>query len=262
MKDFFSPEPVIFASHGGINSFPKNTIPCFEEAFRLGADVVCINVHPSKEGVLMVIPDEKLEGFSSTTRLVKDSTVQELSDIDAGYNYTDGEGNYPFRGKGMKFASLEAVLNHFPERKFNITLLFKDIKTAKEYGSLIKRCGAESRVLTVSLYGKVIKEVRRVLPGTATAFTISGLLGVYALFKSGLLFFVSSFTADALQTAEKIGASYIANGGLIRQLQDRGVKVHVWDVNNVTQLQRLYDAGADGYVTDHVEMVKEFFDKG
>jgi len=261
MKDFFSPEPLIFASQGGVNSYPRNTIPCFEEAFRLGADVVCINVHPSKDGIFMVLPDEKIEGFGGVNGPAAEYNAAELKEIDAGYNYTDGEENYPFRGKGMKFVSLEELLNYFPDKKFNITLLCKDIKTVKEYGSLIKKCGAESRILTVSLYGKVIKEVRKILPGTATAFSISGLLGVYALFKSGLLFFVSSFAADALQTAEKIGASYIANGGLIRQMQDRGVKVHVWGVNNETQLKRLYDAGADGYVTDHVEMVKEFLDK-
>ena len=261
MKNFFIPDPVIFARQGGVNSYPKNTIPCFEEAFKLGADVVCVNVQSTKDGILMVLPDEKIEGFGGISGTAGEFTAAEIKELDAGYNYTDSGGNHPFRGKGMKFMSLEEMLNNFPDRKFNITLLFKDIKTAGDYGAVIKRCSAETRILTASLYGKVIKEIRKVLPDTATAFSIPGLLGVYSLFKSGLLFFASSFKADALQTAEKIGASYIANGGLIRQLQDRGVKVHVWDVNNETQLRRLYDAGADGFVTDNVEMVREFLDK-
>ena len=183
MKNFFIPEPVIFASQGGVNSYPKNTIPCFEEAFRLGADVVCVNVHSSKDGILMVLPDEKIEGAGGVKVPASEYNFSELKELDAGYNYSDGAGNYPFRGKGMKFVTLEELLKHFPDKKFNITLLSKDIKIAKGYGIVIKKCGAESRVLTASLYGKVIKEVRKVLPGTATAFSIPGLLGVYSLFK-------------------------------------------------------------------------------
>lgn len=261
MKDFFSADPVIFADQGGSNSFPKNTIPCFEEAFAKGADGISITVQLSGDGVVMVIPDGKGETLWGGSGSVGDYTSAEIQYFDAGFGYCDKNGDYPLRGKGFKFVSLEEALTCFPEKKFNITLLHKSEELAEEYAAVIERCGAGSRILTVSVYGAAVKSVRKKLPLSATAFSLPGLLGVYALFRSGLMFAAVSFKADVLQTAEKIGASYIANAGLVRQLQDRGVKVYVWGIKTTKEMERLYDAGIDGYITDDVEMVKSFLDK-
>lgn len=259
MNNFFLPEPVIFANQGGVNSFPKNTIPCFEESFILGADAVCIQVQLSKDGVLMVIPENEAKN-SDFTGKVNDYTLSELKELDPGLTYSNENGDLPFKGKGLHYLTLEELLLYFPDERFNITLVNKDEKMVHEYSEVIKRCNAESRILTVAVYGAVIKEVRKNLPGSPTSFTLPGLLGVYALFRSGFLFAASSFKADVLQTSEKIGGSYIANGGLIRQLQGKGIKVYVWDVKTEIDLKRLYDAGVDAYITDHVEMVKNFLE--
>jgi glycerophosphoryl diester phosphodiesterase len=260
MKEFFSPEPAVFADHGGVNSFPKNTISCFEEAFSIGADGIFITVQMSKDNVVMVIPDGRGEKLWGGSGAVKDYTSAELKEFDAGFNYADNNGNFPLRGKGYKYATLEELLLYFPDKKFNITILNKGREFVDEYSAVIERCNAVHRVLTVSVYGSAIKAVRKKLPRSATAFSLSGLLGVYSLFKSGFMFAATSFTADVLQTAEKIGASYIANAGLVRQLQNRGVKVFVWGFKSLKDLQRLYDAGVDGYIADDVEMVKSFLD--
>ena len=108
------------------------------------------------------------------------------------------------------------------------------------------------------MYGKNIKLVRKLLPGSATSFTLAGIVGVYALFKSGLLYFIKSFKADAFQIPEAIGASYLANGALIGQLHMKGVKVHVWYVKDKIQLKRVHSAGADGFMVDDIQMVKSY----
>ena len=259
MNNFFSPEPIIFSNQGGNNSFPKNTIPCFEESFALGADAVCVHVQLSKDGVLMVIPDKKSEN-SDFNGKVNDYTASELKELDPGLTYSNENGGFPFKGKGLHYITLEELLLYFPDKKFNITLIHKDKKIAHEYSEVIKKCNAEARIFTVAVYGAVIKEVRKKLPDSPTAFTLAGLLGVYALFRSGFLFAATTFKADVLQTSEKIGGSYIANRGLVRQLQGKGIRVYVWDVKTEIELQRLYDAGVDGYVTDNVELVKNFLD--
>ncbi len=260
MKDFFSPDPVIFADHGGTNSFPVNTIPCFEQAFALGADGISITVQMSKDRVLMVIPDGKGETLWGGNGAIADYTAAELKEVDAGFNYRDSNEEFSLRGKGYRYVTLEELLLYFPDKKFNITLLHKGRELTDAYAEVVEKCKAEHRILTVSVYGSAIKAVRKKLPHSATAFSLPGLLGVYALFKSGFMFAATSFTADVLQTAEKIGASYIANPGLVRQLQDRGAKVYVWGVKSIKELQRLHDAGVDGYISDNVEMVKSFLD--
>lgn len=258
MKAFFTPEPVVFFNSPASKKYPGSTIQALEDAFYAGADAACLNIQFSGDKVIMAIPEPVLDNLCESSGAVSDFTMHELKGFDAGYNFTDENANFSCRGKGFTFHTLEEILQAFPDKKFNITIMTKDSDLVKDYISLIKKNNAANRILTSTMYGKNIKLVRKLLPESATAFTLSGIIGVYALFKSGLLYFVNNFKADALQTPEAIGASYIANGTLIHQLHLKDIKVHVWYIKDRVQLKRVYAAGADGFMVDDVSMVKDF----
>ena len=259
MKSFFIPEPVIFFNSSASKKYPGNTLPAMEDAFSFGADVLCLNILFSKDKVIMAISDTQINNLCEASGLVSEFALNELKQFDAGYCFKDDKGEFPFRGKGLKFQTLEEILKTFPDKRFNITIMTKDAELVNTYISIIKKYNATDRVLTSSIYGKNIKIVRELLPESATTFTLAGIIGVYALFKSGLLYFKKSFKADALQTPEAIGASYLANGAMIDQLHQKGIKVYVWYVKDQLQLKRIYDTGADGFMVDDVPMVKSFF---
>lgn len=258
MKPFFKPEPVIFFNTQDSKTCPGNTIPAITEAFDNGADVVCLNIQFSKDNVIMAISDSKIDNLCEASGLVSEYSSDELKSFDAGFRFTDQNGDFIFQGKGYKFVTLEDILQAFPDKRFNLTIMHKDKKMIQAYAGLIKKYNAADRILTSSMYGKNIKFVRKLIPGSATAFTLAGIIGVYALFKSGLLYFVRGFKADALQTPESIGVSYFSNSGLISQLHMKGIRVHVWYVKDRIQLKRVFDAGADGYMIDDIPMVKSF----
>ena len=257
-KGFFSPEPVIFSAMGGVKTLPAETLQNFREGFESGADAACINVQLSKDGVVMVITPDELNGVCGVDGRVSDYIADELKKMDAGYMFRDEEGEFTFRGKGYCFMTLKELLEAFTDRKFNVTLLHKSDELVKAYAETVKSCGAESRILTSSMHGKNMKLVKKLLPGCATAFSLPGIIGVCALFRSGLIFFKKSFSADALQTPEAIGVSYIANSGLIRQMHRCGVKVHVWYVKDREQYIRVMESGADGFMSDDIPMLKSF----
>lgn len=258
MKSFFTPEPVIFFNSPASKNFPGNTILAMEEAFNAGADVLCLNIQYSKDKVIMAVSDMKIDNLCESEGSVSDFTLNELKMFDAGYRFADENGNFVFRDKGLKFLTMEEVLHSFPDKRFNITIMHNDSALVNDYAVLVKKYNAENRVLTSSMYGKNIKLVRKLLPGSATAFTLAGIIGVYAIFKSGLLYFVKNFNADALQTPESIGVSYFANGALIEQLHRIGIKIHVWYVEDLVQLKRVFESGADGFMIDDVPMAKNF----
>lgn len=258
MESFFTPEPVIFFNSPASKEYPGNTNQALEKAFSAGADVACLNIQYSKDKVIMAISETMIDNLCESSGAVSDFTSEELKRFDAGYRFTDDSGNFPFRGKGFRFQTLEEIFRTFPDKRFNITIMTKDAELINDYISLVKKNNAVNRVLTSTMYGKNIRLVRRLLPESATAFTLAGIIGVYALFKSGLLYFVNSFKADALQTPEAIGASYLANSVLIDQLHGKGIKTHVWYVKDILQLKRVYETGADGFMVDDVSMVKEF----
>jgi len=257
-KVFFSPEPVIFSAMGGVKTLPPETLENFKEGFENGADVACINIQLSKDNIVMVMTPENLEPVCGAAGKVSDYNACELKQMDAGYMFRDQGGEYSYRGKGYAFVTLKELFEAFPENKFSVNLLHKNDTLVKVYAETVKSCGAENRVITSSMHSRNIKLVRQILPGGATSFSLPGIIGVYALFKSGLIFFKRSFAADALQTPEAIGVSYIANNGLIREMHKRGIKVYVWYINSKEQYIRVRDSGADGYMSDDIPLLKSF----
>jgi len=159
---------------------------------------------------------------------------------------------------GNEFIPLNKIFESFPDERFNITIIDKNIELVKKYISIVQASKAEERIITSSIYGKNINLVRKLMPDSVTAFTLWGILGVYALFKAGLLNFTKNFKADVFQVPEKIGASYIANQTIIEQLHKKGIKVHVWNIKDRAQLKRVHDSGADGFIVNDIEMTKKF----
>ncbi|HOP63354.1 MAG TPA: glycerophosphodiester phosphodiesterase family protein [Spirochaetota bacterium] len=257
-KEFFSPEPVIFSVTGGVRTLPAETMQNFKEGFASGADAACINVQLSKDKELIVISAADLEDVCGVSGPVSQFTSEELKKMDAGFMFRDENGEFSFRGKGYSFMILKELFDSFPDKKFNVTLMHKSDELVKIYAETVKACKAEKRVLTSSMYGKNMKLVKKLLPGSATSFSFPGIIGIYAMFRSGLIFFKKSFNSDALQTPEAIGVSYIANSGLIREMHKRGVRVHVWHIKDKQQYQRVVESGADGFMSDDIPMLKSF----
>lgn len=261
MKSFFDPLPVIFSFNGGVKYLPQNTIQAFRAGFDAGADAATLSVQLSSDSEVMVIHETKLDLISNLTGKVSSYSALELKNADAGYYFSEDGKSYPCRGKGFTFVTLQELLKEFSDKKFNIILLNNEKKLVKRYAEIITGLNAENRIMTASLYGSNIKLARRLMPGSATAFSMMGIIGVYALFKSGLIYFSGGFTADALQTTEAIGVSYIANSGLIRALHKRGIWIQVWDVKDEVQLKRLMEAGVDSFMTEDVPGFRRMMDR-
>lgn len=258
MKPYFEQLPVIYSLNGGVKSLPQNTVQAFKAGFDAGADAAFVSVQLSSDGELMVISSDLLEKVSNGTGTVKSHTAGSIKSMDAAYNFTMDGSSFPLRDKGFCFVTLPELLGEFPDKKFSVALMHNDTELVKRYADIIKNLKAGDRVITSSYFSSNIKLARKLLPGTATAFSMTGIIGIYALFKSGLIHFTGGLTADVLQTAEYIGVSYIANSGLVRIMHKKGIWVQVWDVKDEAQYKRLIEAGVDSFMTEDVPALKKY----
>jgi glycerophosphoryl diester phosphodiesterase len=114
------------------HAFLENTFPSIEEAFRLGADRVEIDVHPTTDDDFAVFHDWTLECRTEATGVTREHSMAELRTLDVGYGYTaDGGQTFPFRGKGVgMMPSLRDVLARFPDGRFLINFKGSDIYEA------------------------------------------------------------------------------------------------------------------------------------
>jgi glycerophosphoryl diester phosphodiesterase len=114
--------------HPPEHPFLENTIASMSEAFRLGADVVEFDIHPTTDGQFAVFHDWTLDCRTNGSGVTRKHALAELRLLDIGHGYTaDGGKTYPFRGDGVGLMpSLEEVLQSFPDRRLLIHIKGND----------------------------------------------------------------------------------------------------------------------------------------
>lgn len=80
--------PLIEAHRGESSNAPENTIAAFDRAIRLGVASIELDIHPSKDGTLMVIHDDTVDRTTDGSGPVSEFTVEELLCLDAGAKFS------------------------------------------------------------------------------------------------------------------------------------------------------------------------------
>lgn len=84
------------------HDFIENTLRSVSNARYFGADAVEVDVHPTKDGRMVVFHDWTLDCRTDGKGPVREKTLAELKKLDVGYGYTsDGGRTFPLRGKGV-----------------------------------------------------------------------------------------------------------------------------------------------------------------
>src|SRR5690554_6468475 len=132
----------------------ENTISSMEAAFRAGADIVELDVHPTKDGQFAVFHDWILDYRTDGEGVTREHTMAELKELDVGYGYTYDNGKtYPFRGKGVGLMpSLREVFNYFPDRSFLIHIKSNDPQEGKLMAEFLRNL-PEERLARLTVYG-------------------------------------------------------------------------------------------------------------
>ena len=77
--------PAMIVAHRGVNKFaPENTMPAIELAIRMGLDYVEIDVRTSRDGQMVLMHNEVVDGTTDGSGLVRDLTAGQIRDLDAG----------------------------------------------------------------------------------------------------------------------------------------------------------------------------------
>lgn len=230
--------PLNFAHRGGALLAPENTLTAFRNAVEIGADVLELDIHATKDSKLVVIHDSTVEGPSGTKRAVKELALEEL--------------------KRLKptIPALREVFAEFPDRRINIEIKPANPPIAAKLASLIKEMRMTDKVLVASYDYKTIKNFRRLAPKVATGASAQE-LRVFHVFRTlGLIRFYNP-RADAFQVPEYYRGIHVVTEAFIKAAHSKNIKVHVWTVNDEEAMRRLLQMGVDGIMTDRPDLLKE-----
>ena len=149
------------------NHFIEDTIPSMREAFKDGADIVELDIHPTIDGDWAVFHDWTLECRTNGQGVTRKQTLAYLKSLDIGYGYTaDGGKTFPLRGFGVGLLpSLDEVLNSFPENSFLIHIKSNSPAEGTALAQKLNTVSAERRK-KLMIYGaeRPVDKVRSQLP--------------------------------------------------------------------------------------------------
>jgi glycerophosphoryl diester phosphodiesterase len=251
--------PINFAHRGGAKVVPENTLEGFREGFARGGGVVECDVHASAEGTLVVIHDAVVDRTTDGTGPVAEKSVAELQSLDAGYRFTpDGGVTFPWRAKGVKIPTLEALYQAFPDAPFNIEIKGHRSGIEEAVFRQIEAAGAMERTLVVSDNRGKISRFRKASQGKVATASSGVELVIYWILHVLRLGALYDPPFQALQAPEKYkGIVPVVTRRFVHKAHDRDLRVDVWTIDDEPAMRRLLSYGVDGIMTDRPDVLAE-----
>ena len=252
-----TPGPLLYAHRGASSELPENSTLAFRRALELGADVIELDLHATRDGVFVVSHDPSAERTCNVARRLGDCTWSEVSSWDAGWGFLDAEGKRPHAGKDVRLARFDAVLAEFPDAAFNVDVKAASDSELHNLVSSLRQQRAEPRVLLTSFSWRCLRRLRR--HGYSGALGLSQLDVVRLFFAPEPALKLLPFAGIRAQLPTRSGPLDLATPSFIAKCHRLGLKVDYWVVNSAAEAARLLENGADGIITDEVAKVAAVF---
>lgn len=255
--DNFDHTPIVFAHQGGDEVWPGDTLYAFEKAAALGVDVLEMDAHITRDGVLVIIHDETVDRTTDGQGAVEDMTLKEIKQLDGAYRWTQDEGaTHPYRGKGITIPTLEEIFQALPGYPVNIEIKQTERSIAQPLCDLIRRYDMQDKTMVASFHNDRMEEFRQVCPEVATSADKAEVTK-FVILNYAFLGALYSPREFAFQVPEKDSGILIVRPGFIRGAHGRNLQVHIWTPNTPEELRKFVDMGVDGIMTDRPDILMD-----
>jgi glycerophosphoryl diester phosphodiesterase len=236
--------PIAFAHRGGSAEAPENSWAAFEHAVSLGYRYLETDVRATADGVAVALHDPTLDRVAGRPGLLAKMTWAEVRKAKLA--------------DGRELPLLEDLLTAWPAVRWNI-----DVKTAEAVApvvDILKRTASVDRVLVAAFSDRRSALVRAALGPTLA--TGAGRRTVAALVVAKVIGLVPVRTrAVAAQVPLQQGGVPIVDANFLRVCHRAKVAVHVWTIDEATEMDRLLDLGVDGIMTDRPSTLKQVLER-
>jgi glycerophosphoryl diester phosphodiesterase len=230
--------PIAFAHRGGAGDWPENTMPAFAGAIELGYTYVETDAHVTVDGVVLAFHDDRLDRVTSMVGRIRDLPWSEVSGA-----LVDNAEPIP---------QLEEILESWPEIRVNIDA--KSDEVVEPLAELLTRLGCLERVCIGSFSDSRLERLRTLLgPELCTSMGPRAVARVKAAsYRLGN----SVPPGDCLQVPVSSRGITLVDDRFMRRARAIGVPVHIWTIDDESEMKRLLDMGVDGIMTDRPSLLR------
>ena len=233
-----TPGVAISAHRGGSMEAPENTLESFKYSLELGCAYIETDVQLSSDGIPYIFHDDDLSrllGKDVAFNSLHSSEIQNLKLFES-----------------FDIPTLETALKTFPDALFQIDL--KTDEVAIPAMKIIETLEAFDRVCIASFSSKRLARINEMYPHVCLSMgpkeILKLLLASYGLYKKKV-------PGNCLQVPIYQYGIKLVTKRFIQYVQNIGLKIHVWTINDKNQMQQLINLGVDGIITDRPKALKD-----
>ena len=148
-----------------MGQWPAETIFAFDQAKKLGADVLEFDIHSTKDGHLVLMHNATVNETTNGRGRINQMLLKDVKKLDAGYRWTANDGRtFPFRGKNIEVPTLEEVFKEFKNQRMNIEIKQSEPSIVAPLCTLIEKHDMIDKVLIASFSNKDLESFRSRCP--------------------------------------------------------------------------------------------------
>ncbi|MGQ9719476.1 MAG: glycerophosphodiester phosphodiesterase [Nitrososphaerales archaeon] len=221
---------MMIVAHRGASAYePENTLRAIEKAIELGANMVEVDVRPSKDGHIVVIHDDSVDRTTNGKGYVKNMTLKELKKLDAG--------------KGERIPTLQEVIGAV-RRRVVLVIEIKVLNFEEAVVRTVEKEGMEKEVMITSFYHPVLKRVKE----------------IDSIIKTGVI-----FKCHPIRSAE-LALNALANAlfpeykytskEMAEEAHKSNLEIYPWTVDDQALADQFIKMGMSGIVTNKPDILK------
>lgn len=225
----------IYAHRGASKFAPENTMAAFELAYQLGADGIETDIQLTKDSIPILIHDEKLNRTTNAFGFVKDMTLQQIKQLDAGSWFSK---NFT----GVTIVSLDEFLQWVEPKSLKLNLELKNNKI--EYDHI------EHIVYEMVHHYDLLERT------TISTFSAKSVCTLTDFGNVEVAFLTSKGSKNLIYASKEMGVQAVhikyrlLKPQLIKLAKQENIAVRVYTVNKGMHMIRCFKLGCDAIFTD------------
>ena len=237
----------IIAHRGASASFPENTLPSFEGAIAMEADMVELDVQLTSDKEVVVFHDEKISRCTDGRGKIADHTLAELKKLDAGSWFDK-------KFQNARIPTLAEVLG-VCKNKIAVNIEIKTESVSKMFfGGIEEKClkivkqnGMNDHVVFSSFDTRAIMHLKQI-DNNVTVAVLFDKKHYGSKLPSDI---IESVGADAFNcSSSEFNQKWLANVKL------NNIPVNIYTVNDAKNMRRFINMGVSGIFTNKPDTLK------
>lgn len=244
---FHSADGFFNIAHRGASFYaPENTMPAFQLALDMNADMIELDVTLSRDNVPVVFHDKKLNRTTDGKGLIRDHLLRELRELDAGFWFGNVFRNTQIPTLEEVFEWASGVIAINVEIKKEAVDQHSDYGAVECVNELISAFGMSDQVIISSFSNEALIRFRKISPGIPTAHLMNpNSLG----------------SLKDLRLMKELGAAGInmkhrqMRPNLISRVIDENIPVWIYTIDDEKEMRTVIEKGATGIFTNKPDLL-------